>query len=595
MRTKFTLLLLICSLTNMPLVKAQVTHSPCITNNIITPPAVTTFCASGSTDSITGSLPSGGNGSYAYQWQQSLDGVYYDTTYDNRHRNYLPGLLNHTYYFKRVVLSGGCADTSNVITITINQPIVPSVKISAAGTGAICPGTTVTFTAAIINCGAEPAYKWMKNGAVVATTSSYTTHMLAYNDVINCVVANTNACTTSSIAGSDSIRIILNGAFAYVATRWGSPNSGTSANHAVRIINTASDMVIGSIPIEDSTSAICASKDGQRIYVAKAVGVGGKVYVINTATSSVLTTIPVGSHPDALALTNDGKKLYVLNGFDYTISTINTITNTATANINIILYSAGLFMSPDGSKLYVTNRYNDVITVISTATDKIIGTIPVAGPVSICFSPDGNKLYVTKNYDNTISVINAVTGTQVGTINVGNYLYGPEYISPDGKKIYATSTDNLSTTLNIINTDNLTVAASIPLPDISTGINLTPDDSKLYIVQSTSHQVEVLNTTTNTLNTPIPIDGYLHGAGDNFIANIKPCTTCINNYWLGTINNNWENAGNWSCGNLPGPTNNVIINSGIVLLNSNVTVNTIYLAQGVSFTINPSFNLTILH
>ena len=71
--------------------------------------------------------------------------------------------------------------------------------------------------------------------------------------------------------------------------------------------------------------------------------------------------------------------------------------------------------------------------------------------------------------------------------------------------------------------------------------------------------------------------------------------TCINNYWLGSVNNNWETAGNWSCGLVPGSASNVIINGGSVQLNSNVTINTLTLGIGASFTINTGFNLTILH
>ena len=75
-------------------------------------------------------------------------------------------------------------------------------------------------------------------------------------------------------------------------------------------------------------------------------------------------------------------------------------------------------------------------------------------------------------------------------------------------------------------------------------------------------------------------------------ASTPPCTT---NYWLGTINNNWETAGNWSCGIIPGPESNVIINGGTPVLNSNVTINTLTINTGVIFTVNPGFSLIVLH
>lgn len=71
-----------------------------------------------------------------------------------------------------------------------------------------------------------------------------------------------------------------------------------------------------------------------------------------------------------------------------------------------------------------------------------------------------------------------------------------------------------------------------------------------------------------------------------------PCTT---NYWLGSVNNSWENAGNWSCGIVPGPASNVIINGGTVVLGSNTTINTFTLAPGATFLISSGFNLEVLN
>jgi hypothetical protein len=70
---------------------------------------------------------------------------------------------------------------------------------------------------------------------------------------------------------------------------------------------------------------------------------------------------------------------------------------------------------------------------------------------------------------------------------------------------------------------------------------------------------------------------------------------CINNYWVGSVNSNWETAANWSCGTVPGPASNVIINSGVVVVNSNITINTIMLTAGASLFIKTGINLTILH
>ena len=52
-----------------------ITVTPAITNNAISAPSVTAFCSTGDPGIITGSTPSGGSNTYAYQWQSSTDNV----------------------------------------------------------------------------------------------------------------------------------------------------------------------------------------------------------------------------------------------------------------------------------------------------------------------------------------------------------------------------------------------------------------------------------------------------------------------------------------------------------------------------------------
>ena len=46
---------------------------------------------------------------------------------------------------------------------------------------------------------------------------------------------------------------------------------------------------------------------------------------------------------------------------------------------------------------------------------------------------------------------------------------------------------------------------------------------------------------------------------------------------------------------MPGPTSDVVIMQGSVILHSDVTINTLTLGPGVVFTVAPGYHLTILH
>ncbi len=57
----------------------------------------------------------------------------------------------------------------------------------------------------------------------------------------------------------------------------------------------------------------------------------------------------------------------------------------------------------------------------------------------------------------------------------------------------------------------------------------------------------------------------------------------------------WENAANWSCNSLPDANTNVMINSGSIIINSNVTIWSLTVAAGATVTVNTGFTLTVLH
>ena len=103
--------------------------------------------------------------------------------------------------------------TSNVISMTVNQPLPASVSISASSTN-ICAGTPVTFTAAPINGGTTPSYQWQVNGVNAGTNNPvFTTSALTNNDVVTVIMtADATSCATGSPATSNSVTMTVSNA-----------------------------------------------------------------------------------------------------------------------------------------------------------------------------------------------------------------------------------------------------------------------------------------------------------------------------------------------------------------------------------------------
>ena len=67
------------------------------------------------------------------------------------------------------------------------------------------------------------------------------------------------------------------------------------------------------------------------------------------------------------------------------------------------------------------------------------------------------------------------------------------------------------------------------------------------------------------------------------------------NEWTGAVSTSWEEPSNWSCGVVPGPTTDVVINSGTVVIHLSTSISTLSVAASVNLTVNPGVNLTVLH
>lgn len=118
-----------------------------------------TICSGGPATLITGSTPTGGNGTYIYQWQSSPDGTSWTDISDANSQNYDPGKVSEKTYYQRYVTSGACDNTSTPVTISVTTPIQNN-TIGADQTicyGAVPSGFTGTVAT---SSGGTVSYIW---------------------------------------------------------------------------------------------------------------------------------------------------------------------------------------------------------------------------------------------------------------------------------------------------------------------------------------------------------------------------------------------------------------------------------------------------
>jgi gliding motility-associated-like protein len=141
-----------------------------IINNVITAPAIASFCGNGDPGAITASTPSGGSGTYTYQWQSSPDNVTFTDITGATLITYDPPLISATTYYRRIV-SSACTQpvNSNAIGITV-QPALAGSAITAPAVTTFCASGDPAVITAGVATGGDGTYVYQWQSSTDCTT-----------------------------------------------------------------------------------------------------------------------------------------------------------------------------------------------------------------------------------------------------------------------------------------------------------------------------------------------------------------------------------------------------------------------------------------
>lgn len=198
------------------------------------------ICSGLAPDALTQTTaPTGGIGTYTYQWQSSSDDNNWTSESGANASTYSPGILTSDTYYRSGATSGTCGTVySPSILISMKPNVVVSVSIS--NPNPFCVGDPVTFNATPVNGGATPAYEWRVNNIAVPgeTGSSFTSTALVNGDVITTILTSgITTCVTGSPATSNAVTMVTSASITPSVSIGVSPNDtlcqGESATFSI--------------------------------------------------------------------------------------------------------------------------------------------------------------------------------------------------------------------------------------------------------------------------------------------------------------------------------------------------------------------------
>lgn len=285
-----------------------------------------TICYSNTPSQIISTSPSGGTGTYTYQWQSSNDNITFADISGATTLSYTPSALTQSAYYKLITTSGSCGSvTSNTVNITVNPQITPGTITNT--NGVLCYNTfpaQLTCTAPTGGTGSNYTYQWQV--AVGAMSSSF-------SDITSGSGYTTLSYTPSASTGD------------YRKFRIKISNSSCPDNYtAASVIQTRSDVSAGVI---SSNQIICYNTTPAQLTGTAATG--GSYYMTtptysyqwqsstdNITFSDISGAVSLNYSPSVLTQTTYFRRK------DKVASCEEKITNTITVTVNGVLTSGSI-------------------------------------------------------------------------------------------------------------------------------------------------------------------------------------------------------------------------------------------------------------
>ncbi|RON18155.1 YncE family protein [Pseudomonas frederiksbergensis] len=221
-----------------------------------------------------------------------------------------------------------------------------------------------------------------------------------------------------------------------------------------------------------------------------------------TMKRNLSNSIPVGKGPRGIAINDDGSRVFVCNYISGDVSVIDTLNKKVIRTIAVERYPQNIALGHRGKRAYVTNYGSSSVSVIDTET-YAVGNVTVGRhPRGVVVSRDGKHIYVTVRQDKEWL---AIIDTRTYAVSRVRGLPSPSIsvdISQDDSRLYISSTNSpggpYQDALTIISSKTFQVIDIIRTEQYPSAITVSPDDRDVYIVCLDARKLTILDPKSST-------------------------------------------------------------------------------------------------
>jgi len=270
--------------------------------------------------------------------------------------------------------------------------------------------------------------------------------------------------------------------------------------------NNLSNNITATAPAGFQVSLSAASGFANSITIARTNGaVINKIVYVRAAVSVIAGNI---SGNVVLSTPGAANETVPVKGIINDLPTTNAVSSQTVTNGDA---TTAIKFSGTGNTFKWTNDKPSIglaasgIGDISSFTAVNTGTTPIKATVKVTPFSDG-YLYLGGN--NSVIPVDADIGQQTGNIPAGNLTAGIA-VSPDGTRVYVANIN--SNTISVISTATNTVLTTISVGQSPLGVCFSPDGKRAYVTHITTSSVSVINTSTASVITTVHVGNYPYG------------------------------------------------------------------------------------
>jgi YVTN family beta-propeller protein len=278
---------------------------------------------------------------------------------------------------------------------------------------------------------------------------------------------------------------------------------------------------------------VVSSPDSSKIYVVANDGPSlGLILSVNVSSGQILSAYTAPNPLGPAAISPDGSRLYVnllptSGNLQYGLGIVATSNMTLMTLLGGIYNGSGVAVSPDGASIYVPNQgvppnIAPQLSIIDSTALNVTATVPLTAgviPGEITMNAQGSRAYIVENGSPTsnLAVIDLNAKSYLTKLNVPNWKPVKAAPSADGLKLYVT--DSSASSVRYFDGNTYKFLGSIYLPGSLNGIVISPDNSTLFVPNSGSARVVVVDQQNGAVQAIVP-SGDLKSSAPNLAGSV---------------------------------------------------------------------------